>query len=160
MERDEIWTLKIWNTVFSSWPIQPKIKDIWYHGKIFVTLKIYSLERDENADVAQNMKLDGMILKSEEKGRGETHSDRGSKTTWWTSSGAQCLRIHLPMQGMWVWLLVRELRYHMLQKQLSPRTASTEPLYSRAQMPQLEDLCAQCNILHDAVKIKDPTCCK
>ena len=63
---------------------------------------IQSGKRPENADVAQNMQLDGMILRSEEKGRGETHSDRGNKTTRWTSSGAQCLRIHLPMQEMWV----------------------------------------------------------
>ena len=54
-----------------------------------------------------------------------------------TSLVAQWLRLHLPMQGTRVPSLVRELRSHMLQGN-EALSATTEPVCSRARMPQLE----------------------
>ena len=50
----------------------------------------------------------------------------------------QWLRIRLPIQGTRVRSLVRQLRSHMPQGNLSLHTASTEPVCSGAHAPQLE----------------------
>ena len=42
------------------------------------------------------------------------------------------------MQGIWVRSLVRELRFHMSQRQLSLGTTTTEPVRSGVSLPQLE----------------------
>ena len=47
-----------------------------------------------------------------------------------TSLVVQRLRIHLPMQGMQIQSLVKELRSRV--RELSPRTATTEPTHSGA----------------------------
>ena len=55
-----------------------------------------------------------------------------------TSLVVQCLRIHLAMQGTWVWSLVRKLRFHVLwsNEAHAPRLLSLQALEPQQESPR------------------------